>query len=142
LDRFYGALRRCGAASSEDGIDDAVKSALTDDMNTPLALTALHGKLRDLNNTQDCDGQAAAAQSLVDAGAVLGLLQDDPESWFTWHPVGADGLEDGDIEAKIQQRADARAAKDFATSDRIRDELADAGVVLEDKPNGTIWRRA
>jgi cysteinyl-tRNA synthetase len=141
LDRFYGALRGSGAASRDDGIDDAVKSALSDDMNTPLALTALHGKLRDLNNKQDGDGQALAAQSLVDAGAVLGLLQDDPEAWFTWQPVGAGGLEDGDIEAMIQQRADARVAKDFPTSDRIRDELADAGVVLEDKADGTSWRR-
>ena len=141
LDRFYGALRGSGTASGGEGIDDAVKSALTDDMNTPSALTALHGKLRDLNNTQDVDGRAAVAQSLVDAGAVLGLLQDDPEAWFTWRPTGAGGLEDGDIEAMIQQRTDARAAKDFATSDRIRDELADAGIVLEDKPDGTIWRR-
>ena len=68
-------------------------------------------------------------------------LQDDPEAWFTWRSTGASGLEDGDIEAMIQQRTDARAAKDFATSDRIRDELADAGIVLEDKPDGTIWRR-
>ena len=110
-------------------------------MNTPLALTALHGKLRDLNNTQDADGRATVAQSLVDAGAVLGLLQDDPEAWFTWRPTGASGLEDSDIEAMIQQRSDARSAKDFATSDRIRDELTDACIVLEDKPDGTIWRR-
>lgn len=142
LDRFYGALRGKDFAGGSKDADEGVVSALSDDLNTPLALSALHGKLRDLNNSEEGEAAQAAAQSLVAAAEVLGLLQADPEEWFTWQASGSEGLEDAQIEALIQQRADARTAKDFATSDRIRDELTESGVVLEDKPDGTIWRRA
>jgi len=75
------------------------------------------------------------------AAKVLGLLEQDPEEWFRWAPSAQGGLDDAQIESLIQQRAEARAAKDFATSDLLRDELAEAGIILEDKPEGTIWRR-
>jgi cysteinyl-tRNA synthetase len=79
---------------------------------------------------------------LVRLGELLGLLQDDPESWLTAADgEGDSGLGRDEIEALIEQRNAARANKDWAESDRIRDELQAQGVILEDGPEGTSWRR-
>ncbi len=72
-------------------------------------------------------------------GAMLGLLQQNPESWFKW---GASDIDDAEIKALIVKRKEARDAKDFTESDRIRDELAAAGIVLEDSASGTSWKRS
>ena len=72
---------------------------------------------------------------------LLGLLWSDPESWFQGE-AGADGLDETEIQRLIQARAAARASKDFAEADRVRDSLKDMGVVLEDGAGGTTWKRA
>ena len=71
----------------------------------------------------------------------MGLLGQDPEGWFKWQPEGAVDIDEAMIESLIQQRIEARAAKDFAEADRIRDELAAQGIVLEDSGDGTEWKR-
>lgn len=126
LDRWYGALR--GKSLSSVAIPQAVEDALSDDINTPLAISALH-QLRD--------------PSELKAGAgALGLLQQDAEAWFRWTPAAAaDGPSDAEIEAAIAARQAARKAKDFKESDRIRDDLKARGVILEDGPKGTTWKR-
>lgn len=127
LDRWYGLLR--GKALEDKPIPAAVEEALSDDLNTPLAISALH-QLRD--------------PSELKAGAsALGLLQQDPEAWFRWAPAGAAdaGPFDAEIEAAIAARHAARKAKDFKESDRIRDDLKAKGVILEDGPKGTTWKR-
>jgi cysteinyl-tRNA synthetase len=83
----------------------------------------------------------ALARLLKDLGGVLGLLQRDPEA-FLQGDSAEGGLSAEQVEALIQARKDARAAKNWAESDRIRDELTAAGIVLEDSAGGTIWRRA
>ena len=95
---------------------------------------------RKLNNS-DGEQRAADAVDLRRAAKVLGLLEQNPEDWFRWAPMGQGALDDDQIGLLIQRRSEARSKKDFATSDRIRDDLIDAGIILEDKPDGTIWRR-
>ncbi|HEX3349653.1 MAG TPA: cysteine--tRNA ligase [Acetobacteraceae bacterium] len=131
LDRFYRALERHpGPPASE--VPAPVMDALCDDLNTPMAFAAMHA-LADAAMA----GDAAAAAGLRASGALLGLLGQSPEAWFRG------GADDGAaIEAAIGERLAARKARDFARADAIRAELADRGVLLEDGPRGTTWRRA
>ena len=111
---------------------DKVMDALCDDLNTPLALSAMHA-LADAALT----GDAPAAANLRASGHLMGLLTQASEAWFRG------GTEDTDaIEAAIQERLDARKARNFARADAIRADLAERGIVLEDGPGGTTWRRA
>jgi cysteinyl-tRNA synthetase len=141
LDRFYTALRGVAATVPGDAKADDVMAALQDDLNTPLALSALHAALGDLNKAETDAEKARLKAILLDGGEVMGLLQDDPEAWFRWHADGGASLSDAEIESLIERRAAARKAKDFAEADRIRAVLTENGIVLEDKPQGTIWRR-
>ncbi len=141
LDRFYGALRNAADVRTlPDASGQAGGDGLLDDLNTPLAISRLHELTATLNKA---DGdEAAEFKSRLLAGAeILGLLQQDPEAWFRWTPQGAATLSDAEIEKLIAARAEARAGRDFAESDRIRDELLEQGVVLEDGADGTTWRR-
>ena len=142
LDRLYGALRGLDAGSGAKAEAPAgLLAALCDDLNTPLAIAALHEATTALNKAGSAAEKAAAAASLLAGGHLLGLLEDDPESWFQGPKEGADD-EAAEIEALIQARADARKSKDFAEADRIRDELQARGILLEDGAGGTTWKRA
>ncbi len=129
LDGFYSALRD-GADRQDGNASEPVLSALADDLNTPAALAELHGLLRRVNT-----GDAQASELRV-AGALLGLLQQDADEWFQ-----GEGGDVAEIENMIAARYAARSVKDFAEADRIRDELLADGIVLEDGPDGTTWRR-
>ena len=129
LDRFYRALERTPGAAGE--VPATVMEALCDDLNTPQALAAMHA-LADAAMA----GDAVAAGGLRAAGDLLGLLQADPAAWFQG------GEDAADIEAAIAERVAARQARNFVRADAIRKNLGDMGVVLEDGPAGTTWRRA
>jgi cysteinyl-tRNA synthetase len=130
LDRFYRALEQVPDAVAGD-VPAAVMDALCDDLNTPLAFSAMHA-LADAAMT----GDREAASGLLAAGAMLGLMQQAPDAWFRG------GMDDGaEIDTAIAERLAARTSKNFARADAIRAELAAKGIVLEDGPRGTIWRR-
>ena len=143
MDRFYTALRSTPAVDLTDARpDDELVEALKDDLNTPKAIAVLHSLLSALNKADDAAEQAEIKKRLIASAHMLGLLYKDPEEWFRAGTVAdAQGLGEAEIEALIQKRADARKAKDFATADAVRKELADKGVVIEDTPNGTQWKR-
>jgi cysteinyl-tRNA synthetase len=131
LDRFYRALERYPDIQGVD-VPVPVMEALCDDLNTPLALSAMHA-LADRALTGDFD----AACGLRAAGHVMGLLQQDAQDWFRG---GTDDVVA--IETAIAERLAARKARDFARADAIRAEWAAKGIAFEDGPHGTTWRRA
>ena len=156
---LYRALNDVGSGAPADTGDARVdagdttqaeprgrfNAAMDDDFNTPDALAVMQGVARDLNSAKAAgkhrDATALAA-SLRDMGQVLGLLQQAPEVYLK-RGIGTESLSDGDIEGLLDSRRAARAAKNFAESDRIRDLLGAAGVMLEDKAGGTTtWRRS
>ncbi len=143
LERWYGALR---AAPGKEGdaaaaLPDNVAAALDDDLNTPLAIRHLHALASEVHKADDPAAAAAAAARLAAGGHALGLLGQAPDAWATAGGA-ADGPPADEVAALIAERAAARARRDFAAADRIRDELAAQGIALEDRRDGpTLWRR-
>jgi cysteinyl-tRNA synthetase len=91
------------------------------------------------------DGTAERARekgALLAAGQVLGILQMSPEAWFRWTRSDGAGLPDDAVQDLVDRRWAARQARDFATADRLRGELSEAGIMLEDSATGTQWRRS
>jgi cysteinyl-tRNA synthetase len=152
LGRLYNALRGlpdAAAPAAASGYGLKFAAAMDDDFNTPEALAVLQTMAREINTLRAAGEDAAAAGIAADCRALavpLGILQQDPESWFRGAQSGesgaSPGLDDAGIESLVAARLAARKAKDFAESDRLRDALAARGVLLEDKPGGvTTWRR-
>jgi cysteinyl-tRNA synthetase len=142
LDRWYGALRSVSAVKAETiPPSPAFEAALLDDLNTPLAIAHLHELVNSLNRATVPTAQAPIKAALLAAGTALGLLQQTPETWFKGLTANKKGPTDAEIETQIAARLAARKAKNYAESDRIRDALAAQGVILEDGPAGTTWRR-
>ena len=158
LTRLYTALR--GLPVVEAPIEEAwrirFEQAMDDDFNTPEALAVLFDLAREINRLRAHDEAAAArlAKTFRALGADLGMLQSDPEAILRWQPLteiggageiggvaAAAGYADAQIQDLIDQRAAARKTRNWAEADRVRALLQEAGIVLEDTPGGTLWRR-
>jgi cysteinyl-tRNA synthetase len=161
LDRLYGSLRELEGIEPAAGIraPEAFIEALEDDINTPQALAELFDLARLANKAETVADKARFKAQLLDAGSLLGLIQQPPEEWFkgpiipkiaaaagtasgtsSANLVGGPVLSEEAIEVLLAQRMDARKAKNFVESDRIRDELKARGILIEDSATGTRWR--
>ncbi|MFK2903648.1 cysteine--tRNA ligase [Dyella ginsengisoli] len=135
LDGWYRVLRDLESVPMIEGalpVPESIEAALCDDLNTPQALA----ELSVLADTARQSGTPAAKAALLGGGTLLGLLQQAPEAWFQ---RGTDGVDGARVEALLEERRAARAAKDFARADAIRAELTAMGVVIEDGAQGTRW---
>ncbi len=142
LTRLYTALKNNPAPDAPVDWNEAhaqkFRAAMDDDFNTPIAISVLFDLVTAANS-----GDKVAASQLKALAGVLGLLQREPNAFLQGSPAAEGALPDNVIEARIAERIAAKKAKNFAEADRIRKELQESGVVLEDKPGGvTEWRRA
>lgn len=138
LDKFYNALLKAGdvKAVEVEPSEELVK-ALADDLNTPLAISILHENANNLNKAENREDKIKYKSELLANAYLLGLLWQKPEIWFKGEDNGADA----EIETKIQERVEAKKNKDWAKADAIRNELKEQGIILEDTPQGTTWKR-
>lgn len=139
LDRLYGTLRDLADVQANAGdIPEAIEAALSDDLNTPLALAELAKIAGSARKADTAIERQQLKAQLLSAGAALGLLQQSPEVWFS---KGENADDDARIQLLVDERNAAKHAKDFARSDEIRKQLADQGVLLEDTTQGVRWKR-
>jgi cysteinyl-tRNA synthetase len=142
LDRLYGVLRDLGDAPDDacpPGMLDAFEAPLEDDLNFPAAIAELFRIAKAARQTTTVTDRAAYKAALREAGGLLGLLQQDPAAWFGQH-TGEVG-DTAKIQRLVEARLAARSARDYATADRIRDELAALGVAVQDRADGAAWQR-
>ena len=139
LDKFYNALLKNADVPAEKvAPSEKLIEALADDLNTPLALSYLHETVNELNKAESAEERSRLKSQFLADAYMLGLLYNDPENWFKGE--GSDD-EAAEIEKLISERADAKKNKDWARADAIRDELKAKGIVLEDSPTGTTWKK-
>lgn len=125
--------------AAEPVIPAVIEQVLDDDLNTPQALAEIAAIAADARKAGESAERARLKAALLGAGKALGLLQQDPAQWFN-HGGNAD--DDARIQALVDERVAAKAARDFARADAIRQQLTAEGVVLEDTPAGVRWKRA
>jgi cysteinyl-tRNA synthetase len=142
LDRLYTALRGVEAEVGEidwaQPLNARFRDAMDDDFNTAEAIAVLFELANELNKSRS----AETASQLKRLAGLLGLLERNAEDYLQAEQIAGDGFSPDEIERLIAHRLAARASKNFAEADRIRNELLENGIVLEDGPQGTIWRRA
>ena len=141
LDKFYNALLRVKDVQKVDiAPDERVVEALSDDINTPLAISYLHDIANNLNKAESLEEQQKYKSLLLSSADVIGLLYQDPEAWFKGDAASS-GISEEEIERMIAERTAAKKSKDWGRADAIRNTLKEQGIILEDTPQGTTWKR-
>ena len=143
LDRLYNSIEDLEYLSKESvksEYSDKFHNAMQDDFNTPSAISVLFEIARQVNSLKkdnEIEEATKLASELYDLSSILGLLQQDPNDYFR------DGINisETQIQSLIDKRNKARAEKDFTLSDKIRDDLLEMGIALEDRNNETVWRK-
>jgi cysteinyl-tRNA synthetase len=144
LIKFYQALSEIEGYATYDALSgeiaEDVMDALLDDMNTPMAMAALHRMFKAFNESAESAQKKEMAFRIKSTAYLMGVLQDDPKAWLARNLERESGdLDEGKVISCIQKRAEARKAKDFATADEMRDALSAMGVEIKDGPEGTEW---
>ena len=140
LDTLYGFLRGQETSDAMLNTQGVGYRALLDDLNSPVAISELYRLAKEMHAASG-EAKARVKAEFMGLAKLMGLLQQDPEHWFTRARGGSDiGAEA--IEALIEKRKQAKSDKDYAGADRVRRDLLDMGVVLEDSREGTTWRRS
>ena len=145
LGRLYIALRKMPAATApaDSEYRSRFAAAMDDDFNTPIAMSVLFDLAREVNTLRDTKPAEAPplAALLKELGGLLGLLETDPDAYLQGGAEAGEGLPAAEVEKLIAARRAARANKDWKEADRLRAALDVAGIVIEDGPAGTTWRR-
>ncbi len=147
IDRLYTSMRGLAAAEAEPDstVLESFRAAMDDDFNTAEGLAVLQQAAGELNRAKTAgehERQAGLAAAVVECGQVLGILNQQPEEWFKSGGDTVAGMADDEIQSLIDARNQARVDKNWSEADRIRGELAAAGVQLEDGAEGTTWKRS
>lgn len=139
LDKFYNALLQVKNIALDENIkaDSRIVEALEDDLNTPLALSYIHDLVNQLNKAETLQEKSEIKTLLIKSAELLGILWQDPEVWFK----GEASDETEEIEKLIEERATAKRNKDYALADKIRNNLKEKGIILEDGVGGTTWKK-
>ena len=140
LDSLYGYLRSAQLEAPMLNKSSVGYKALLDDLNTPMAVSELHRLAKQMHSATG-DEQQLLGSELLGLAGLMGLLQQDPEEWFTL-ARGTQDISKQDIELLIAKRQKAKEDKDYSGADQIRQSLLEQGVVLEDSRAGTQWRRS
>ncbi|MEP7044854.1 MAG: cysteine--tRNA ligase, partial [Dokdonella sp.] len=142
LDGYYNLLRDLTDVQADAGTDATdVEAALLDDLNTPAAFAVLASLADAARAAKTSAERSATKAALLAGGELLGLLQQDPEAWFK-QSTGGGILDVVEIDRLVAERTTAKQTRNFAESDRIRDQLLTLGVVVEDTPQGPRWKKS
>ena len=141
LDRLYGALDEMESVPVGNPTTEQTEkfyAAIKEDLNTPLAFSELHALAKAANNANDDSLRSELKAALLECGKLVGLLQQSPKDWFG---ANSNEIDTDEIDLLVEKRNQARQEKDFATADQIRDQLAELGIEILDRTEGTSWRK-
>ena len=139
LSRIYQAISKASEKSNylHDESVEEFNNAMNDDLNTPEALSVLFKLVKLINGTSNKKDQAKYKHTINELSSTLGLLNENPKTFFQY----GTNLSDDEINEKIKTRNKARKSKDFQLADKIRDDLAAQGILLDDSSDGTTWKK-